>query len=339
MSTEQSQDFIAPPGLIHSLLAGFDAVTNHVELVLFPLVLDLFLWMGPHLRLEALIKGITQTFLSLPGMNAPETTDLLRSAREYWAIVAVNFNLFSALRSYPIGIPSLMSPRLFTQTPLGSTGGLDLNSLPAALAAWLLLTALGLVSGTLYFSLVSQASLTGKINWHDVVRQWAWTVFQVVQLAIFWLFVLIAISIPASCLITLMTSLGGIGLGQVGIFLFAGLVIWILYPLLLSPHGIFVGHRKMWVSVREGIRLSRLTVNRTSFLFLIIFVLGEVLNTLWRVPQETSWLTLVGILGHGFVTTSLLAASIIYYRDGVRWVDHILLQARLATVPEDLRKA
>jgi hypothetical protein len=74
-------------------------------------------------------------------------------------------------------------------------------------------------------------------------------------------------------------------------------------------------------------------------LFLIIFVLGEVLNTLWRVPQETSWLTLVGILGHGFVTTSLLAASIIYYRDGVRWVDHILLQARLAVVPEDLRKA
>ncbi len=307
--------------------------------MLFPLTLDLFLWIGPHLRLEALISGITQKLFSLPGMNVPETADLLRSAREFWSIVAINFNLFSALRSYPVGIPSLMSPRLFTQTPLGSTVSLELNSLPATLAAWLLLMALGLILGAFYFSLVSQASLTGRVNWRGAVGQWPWTIFQVIQLAIFWLFVLIAISIPAICVITLVASLGGIGMGQVGIFVFAGFVIWILYPLLFSPHGIFVGHRKMWVSVREGIRLSRLTANRTSFLFLIIFVLGEVLNSLWRVPGETSWLTLVGILGHGFVTTALLAASIIYYHDGVRWIEHILLQARLAAAPEDLRKA
>jgi NhaP-type Na+/H+ or K+/H+ antiporter len=95
----------------------------------------------------------------------------------------------------------------------------------------------------------------------------------------------------------------------------------------------------MWVSVREGMRLSRLTVNRTSLLFLVILILGEGLNMLWRVPDETSWLTIVGILGHGFVTTALLAASFVYYRDGERWVEHILIQARLAAIPEDLRKA
>jgi hypothetical protein len=339
MSTVRSEEQIAPPGLIHSLLAGFDAVTNHIELVMFPLALDLFLWMGPHLRLEALINGVVQQLSSLPGMDAPETADLMRSASEFWSIVAANFNLFSAVRSYPVGIPSLMAPRLATLTPLGPTGNLELNSWVGVLAVWLFLTVAGLVVGAMYFSLVSQASLSGKVSWLGALRQWPWTAFQIIQLAIFWLFVLIAISIPASCLITLVTALVGTSLGQLGIFIYAGLLVWIIYPLLFSPHGIFVGHQKMWVSVREGMRLSRLTVNRTSLLFLVILILGEGLNMLWRVPDETSWLTIVGILGHGFVTTALLAASFVYYRDGERWVEHILIQARLAAIPEDLRKA
>jgi hypothetical protein len=41
-------------------------------------------------------------------------------------------------------------------------------------------------------------------------------------------------------------------------------------------------------------------------------------------PEETSWLSLVGVAGHAFVTTGLLAASFIYYRDADRWVKAIL---------------
>jgi hypothetical protein len=334
----RSQDQIAPPGLIHSLRAGFDTVSNHIELVLFPLALDLFLWMGPHLRIEALINGVVSRLSNLPGMNAPESADLLRSVNEFWSLVAANFNLFSVVRSYPVGIPSLMASRLATLSPLGATSHIEIMTWAGALTVWLLLIVLGLAVGAMYFSLVSQASITGKVSWLSTLKLWPWMSFQVLQLALFWLFVLIAISIPASCLITLVTALVGTSLGQLGIFIYAGLLVWIVYPLLFSPHGIFVGRRKMWISVREGMRLSRLTVNRTSLLFLVMLVLGEGLNRLWRVPQETSWLTMVGILGHGFVTTALLAASFVYYRDGERWVEHTLIQARLAAIPEDLRK-
>ena len=46
-----------------------------------------------------------------------------------------------------------------------------------------------------------------------------------------------------------------------------------------------------------------------------------------------SWMTLIGIAGHAFITTSLLAASFIYYRDMQVWLQTVFekLKANLPT--------
>jgi hypothetical protein len=85
----------------------------------------------------------------------------------------------------------------------------------------------------------------------------------------------------------------------------------------------------MWISVRASARLIRLMMPRTSLLFLAILVISEGLDTLWRVPAENSWLSLVGVIGHAFVSTSLLAASFVYYRDATRWVQRLIQQSLL----------
>jgi hypothetical protein len=75
--------------------------------------------------------------------------------------------------------------------------------------------------------------------------------------------------------------------------------------------------------------LTRLTLPKTSLLFLSMLVISEGLDTLWRVPGERSWMSFVGVLGHAFVSTSLLAASFIYYRDATRWVQRLIQQSLL----------
>jgi hypothetical protein len=114
--------------------------------------------------------------------------------------------------------------------------------------------------------------------------------------------------------------LGGVGLGGFAPLVYGGLLIWLLLPLVFSPHGIFINQRKMWASVRDGVHLVRLTLPTTGLLILIIVVISEGLDTLWRVPPETSWLSLVGLVGHAFVTTGLLATTFVYYRDTDRWI-------------------
>ena len=53
-------------------------------------------------------------------------------------------------------------------------------------------------------------------------------------------------------------------------------------------------------------------------------LLGSGLDMLWSTPAADSWMLLVGILGHAFISTGLLAASFVYYNDGVRWLQNTI---------------
>jgi len=49
------------------------------------------------------------------------------------------------------------------------------------------------------------------------------------------------------------------------------------------------------------------------------------MNYLWSVPPEDSWLLLVGILGHAFISTALLASSYYYFLDATRFAQSIMI--------------
>ena len=117
---------------------------------------------------------------------------------------------------------------------------------------------------------------------------------------------------------------GGISIGQVGLLFLLGVLVWLGFPLIFTPHGIFAYHDNVLTALRKSIRLTRLTLPGTSLLFLVALVIGEGLNILWRIPAEDSWLTLVGIAGHAFITTGLLTATFVYYREADRWVQQMV---------------
>lgn len=330
MKTANNQVLPAPPSLMIALKAGFDAVTNHVGLILIPVAFDLFLWLGPHLKLERLITRLMDQMFSLPGMDATETVETVRLGQEVWSLVAERLNLFSILRSYPVGIPSLMASGQPVNTPLGIPFLWEASSPVVVLGLTLLFTLTGLGIGTFYFLLVAQASLSGEIHWRQTFGQWPRSTLQVFLLALFWIVLLIGISIPSSCIFTAV-SLSGLAVGQIGIFLLGGFILWMLFPLLFSTHGIFVYQIKMWESVKESIRLTRMTLPKTALFFLGVLLISEGLDVLWSTPEENSWLTLIGVAGHALVTTSLLAASFVYYRDAGRWVNWMLKQAQLSS--------
>ncbi|MCI0518973.1 MAG: hypothetical protein L0Z70_01805, partial [Chloroflexi bacterium] len=313
---------LTPPSLISSLLAGFDAAASHLWLIVFPLLLDLFLWFGPRLRMEEIIRSMVRQMGALPEASAPEMSEVVKLSQELWLLLAERANIFYALRSFPIGVPSLLVSKQPLANPLGAPGGWEASSLLAVVGAWLLITTAGLTFGALYFQLVAQATGNEKVEWRQAVSGWPRAAWQAMQLSLFTFAILAAVAIPASCFLSVM-ALGGIGLMQISTFVLLGLVVWVFSPLLLSPHGIFVFQHKMWASVRQSINVSRLTFMRTSALFLLILVLSEGLNALWRTPAEDSWLTLLGVAGHAFVTTGLLAASFVYYRDASRWVQRV----------------
>jgi len=323
MSATESKLLPAPPRLMASLLQGFDAITMHISLILFPLTFDLFLWLGPKFKLKGLFDQIIAWMISLPKTEAPETAEMLRVNQEGLSLLGGRLNLFAALRTYPIGIPSLMASRMPLATPKGLiASGWEAPSFLAALGGLLLLALVGYLLGAIYFSAVADASVLKRVRWYSILRGWPWASIQTILLTLVWIALIIVVSVPASCMISF-ASLTSPGLAKFLIFLYAGFLIWLLLPLFFSPHGIFVHQMNAFTSLKRSVFLVRITLPSTGIFFIAAFVISQGLDLLWSVPGENSWLTLIGITGHAFVTTGLLAASFVYYKDADHWMQSL----------------
>jgi hypothetical protein len=247
-----------------------------------------------------------------------ETGDVISSMMDTLHSAASQYNLVSLLRTFPVGVPSLMASRLPTAIPSGLPAFIDITHpiIIIGLAAAMML--IGIVVGSFYYFLVAQVTLQGKIELNLAVKNWMWSSFQVISLALALLLLFIVISIPSICIISAI-ALFGIPLGQFAFFIYLGIILWIAFPLLFSAHGIYVNHLGALASVRRSMVMTRMTLATTALFLLSIFAISEGLDILWRVPPENSWLTLVGVSGHAFITSALLAASFVYYRDADSW--------------------
>jgi hypothetical protein len=101
-------------------------------------------------------------------------------------------------------------------------------------------------------------------------------------------------------------------------------LLWMFMPLIFSPHGVYVINQKAFPSMLLSMRMVRFFLPGTGMFVVTAAMVSEVLNMVWTIPDATTWLTLVGIFGHAFIVTALLAASFIYYREGLRWMQETI---------------
>jgi len=321
-----------PPSLINAFTSGFDSVANHIYLLIFPLVFDLLPWLGPHLRLSNLIRSMLTT-MDVVGAeagynNSADMKEMMQMTRQMWELIAERFNLFTALRTYPVGVPSLMAARLPIQSPLGMSNGIEVDFI-RLLGLGLLFTVVGLFFGTFYFALTAQVTLNAKQTWLQELQDLPRAFVQVIWLTIFLIVFLFVLSIPVILVFSLIMWVAG-SVGQWVILLLSGALLWLLVPLLFSPHGIFLHRTGMLPSLLRGIRLVQFTLPKTSLFILAGFVLMQGLKVVWQIPPENSWLSIIGILGHGFVYTGLLASSFVYYRQAEEWLQYLANQRKVA---------
>ncbi len=323
MKANKLTELPPPPSLVASLLAGFDAITRSVSLILFPVALDLLLWLGPHLNIGRVINEYWRQMAAFSGSGTAGSAEFIQSNQELWNYFGENMNLFALLRSYPVGITSLMASRLPTVIPGGGEPyTLYLPSILDVAGISLILTVIGLVIGSLYYLGVAEAALSNQVNWVSVLKKWPRVSVQVILLALLWVVLVIAVSIPASCIISALVITSP-ALSRISLLLFLAGMMWLIFPLLLSAHGIFAYGSTMLVSVKKSLTLTRMTLPSTGMLFLAVLTLSQGMDILWRIPAEHSWFTLVGIFGHAFVTTGLLSATFVYYRNADRWVQRV----------------
>lgn len=311
-----------PPGVINSIKAGFDAIAAHITAILLPLLLNLFLWLGPRLRVDTLFNSAKEYMVGVWSAGGIPAEEIQRSIETLEKGIPA-INIFWSLRTFPIGISSLLFSREVTQTPLGNPATFQVDGF--SLAGWILgLSIIGWVGGGLYFRSVARISAVDKDELISPIR----AVFQTILLSIACTIIFYVIGLPLVILMTVLLQIS-VFIANIAVLILSLISMWVIVPVFFWPHGVFLKKQNFLLSIISSIQMARFTLPTSSMFVLTVFLLSVGLNYLWRIPPEDSWMTLFGIFGHSFVTTALLAASFIYYRDMNIWLQNVIERLKL----------
>jgi hypothetical protein len=316
-----SDNPIQTPNIFQALTAGFNTIANNPYLILFPVFLDLFLWFGPSWRVNDFFQPIVENIQALPGMDAGDVNTLIENYQAFWQDLAANFNLALSLRTLPVGVPSLMVSKPSFLNPLGSPPVFNLESSFQVfffLGAFLLT---GYLLGSIYFSNISDQIISDQKKKGGMA--FLKTFLQIILMPLILLLISMLLSLPVLFILGLVMMISP-AFGQLMLFAASATVLWVLMPLVFTPHCIFLYKQNLIAAMMTSISVVRTSMGKTAWFFILSFIIIEGMDMLWRTPDVDNWFLLVGILGHAFIVTAIVAASFHYFLDATRFTQSIV---------------
>ncbi len=272
-----------PPGVVGSLRAGFDAVASNLTVALIPLALDLLLWLGPRLRVDRLFRPIFDEMSRYASFSGISSSDLKTLQDNSFLLLdqLKRYNLLGTLRTFPIGVFSLMSGTMPGKTPLGIPTSIQVNSVFTLLGWLILLTLIGWLFGGLFFRWVSLIVVSPS---QPVNARFGRSILQTMLLSLLYFMLLIMIGTPILIVLALLIAASPL-LAQ-GMLLILGLLsMWLIVPLFFSPHGIFMRQQNAFSSIYTSLRMARFTLPTSSLFVLSVILIAYGLNFLWNIPS------------------------------------------------------
>jgi hypothetical protein len=310
-----------PISVFRALATGFDRIAARPILILPSLLLDVFLWFGPHLTIPTLIETLT-TELVVPLNADPALVEQTAAVREALAAFVDRFNLFSSFSTLPagmpfnllfsvfstllVGLPSLMAMRMPVVSPLGNAIVFSLSNPRDVLLLWLGITCVGVGAGVLYNRwLIWQVDPKARIG--SAWRAWGR------------LLVLACLAYLIGTLVLILTGLiaSGQGLIYVGMPLLFVAAVYLAF----TPHAILRYQMGIWEALKQSLWFVRWNfIGAFGFIVTAFLLLWVSTAQVWSLPNEESWFNLLAILGHAFISATILAGSYAFFQERRQWL-------------------
>ena len=320
-----------PISILSALVIGFDRIAAKPLLILPSLLLDLFLWFGPHLTVPSLLHAAAAG-LSIPAGADPNMAEQLALFREALDLFSERYNLLTAFSTLPggmpfnflfalltsvsVGIPSLVAGRMPLLTPLGQASQLEILDPMFVLSIWFALALAGIGAGAIFHRLVAQ-QVDPEAELGHLWQDW----MKLVLLAVGgYLLTVVVLTIGI-----LIAAINGLAYIALPVLFVAGVYV------AFTPHGIVRYRLGIWNAVKQSIRVVRFNFFGSSGYLLTAFLIMWVsTSNVWSLAQEDSWIFALAIMGHAFIATMLIAGSYVFFQGRKDWLEWQL--ARIVNV-------
>jgi hypothetical protein len=293
-------------------MAGFDKIASQPFLLLPPILLDMFLWLGPRLTIPKVIQDL-MNLVVVPY----EADEALREQIEILHSIIVDLsqrlNLFAMTSNLPGGISSLMASRMPLDTPFGQSMEIPIDGLLLIFFILVILIMIGQGMGAQFHLWIAQRVAPGK----ELSQRWA-ACAKMILLAFFSYTVLIVFSLGVAFIASISAVVLPV-LGLVVAFIGFTFGFWIFVYLFFTPHGIVRYGFGVLRSMVESATIVRWNLLPALAYLCLSFGITWLTSQAWVLPTENSWYLLLAIIGHAFVSATLLAGSYAFYQGRREW--------------------
>lgn len=328
---KQKQSNLPPHLSIRATLAaGFDLTTKHMWLLILPVLLDCFYWLGPRLSFSALFESLMQLLLA----EFQQEPALQAFSSELLTQIPAT-NLFTSLSLPFIGVPALILTTP-VKTPL-VTSIIEIDSLGRWFMLLIGLLLIGLVLSTVYLTLIGRVAtlrvaagvvtrgnvtavlpseLTDHSLWHfgDIAERIWYALPRLLALGLAFFLALLMLYIPSVIVGTILALLVG-PLGFVTLFLVPLVGMWLVIYLCFVPHGLVRNGRSLRRAIVESGMIVHSQLSTVLSLLLTVWLINAIVDSLLLWAEDGTWFTLIAIIGHAFISTATLMATFIFYQD------------------------
>lgn len=316
----------APIGVLKALSTGFERVAARPALLLPPMLLDLFLWFGPRLGIRGMIEAWSGQVFA-PAVVDPVLSEQARAAQTMMSELARRFSLMVGLSPTLGGVPSLMAARLPLASPVGTGEQVQVVEPLSALGMWLAFIVLGLGIGAV-FNRVVASQVAGPEATAPLGRIWLRFIWMTLALylgiAIIGLLLLLVAAVGAMItpILSFFLVMGGLGL-----------LFWLAVYLAFTPHGIVRYGFGLLRAMADSMLVVRFNLLAALGFLAVSSLISSTANLVWAMPPEESWLTMLAVLGHAFVSAMLLTGSYAFYQSRHDWMTAMRLGRRVGAPP------
>ena len=309
----------APPtGVIETLSAGYAAVNRQLWVLLLPVLLNVFLWLGPHVSYSSLVDPVltdatdwTRQVALGPrrSFRSPDVAAQLDQTRQILISRTDDVNALSALTWGPIALPIVDSLPGGPNEPAFVNGwGDGLVLLGACLA-------LGLLLGGWFYGGLALASTGHRGGPLAAGRSVPRAVLDVLGLVAVLLGASVLLGLPVLLLLGF-TALVSPPIAVLGSMLLVAGALFATVHLFFAVDAIFVSNAGPLRAIQRSVGMVRRhlwpSVALIALTWLILAGMGRVWDVLASNLQSPYGVAL-GILGNAYVASGLIAAGMIFY--------------------------
>ena len=307
-----------PSGVIETLSAGFTAVNRQLWVLLLPVLLDVFLWLGPHVSYSPLVGPAVVNATDWTRQVAlgprratrnPDVVNAVDQSRQWLIARSDEVNGLEALTWGPLAVPSVAAlPSASDELAFVEGWGDGLALLGASIG-------LGLLLGGWFYAGLAAASTGARGGPLEAGRGAPRAVLDVLGLVAVLILTGLLLGVPVVLLIGF-TAVVSPPVAVLGSLLLLAGALFAAVHLFFAVDAVFVSRAGPLRAIQRSVGLVRRHLWPSVALIVLTWLILAGMGRVWDVLAsnlQSPYGVGLAILGNAYIASGLIAAGMIFY--------------------------